>query len=816
MKKITKISKIILAITMLFSQLSSVVTVLADEIMTKSLITSLTAVTDDEFGYVEKYELTYTSEKKDYDEEKEYTVELQSIFTYLDEVPEIGDKITITKTGAELNNENKYELNEVSSIYNGVFDLVITVKDEDTVVYKDKITYTVDTVKSGLVGALNSGEVEPINETLGEISTGEYNIDEAKEYTQNLVIIPGDLSPYSIYKVTKGEEELYKGVGSKIPELIINGSVTNTGNLTSGTYNTSDTIVVEKLDDNGEVEYGMEYTYNATLNYYNSDEELSQIYDLSFDNGYLYEDAINYNSSLEVSKISDLLDKLENTDLELKVYNENNEELDLTDEEVLNSEIKNNYKLEFTKTDIGTYTYLVVITGDNTGDNHFTKEDIEKTLKDYLEENKVLSMDVIGKSDEEKGTLNFHDIVHFNNALNNGSNDYIENTDLSLVFGEVPSEIVVGDTFDLQVLVNSSNALDYINGINAKVTTDGSVLKLTNIKINDKLMSEVKDNNLVAVGTKIGSDEVLLTLTFTAISKGTGEVSLSGELAKDTIDSIEEFTSITKEINVTRSLSSNNNLSSLKSSVGTFDIAFDKDVTVYTLTVPYDTESVILSGGLEDINSVVDGLIEYKLTEDKTVANITVTSESGEKKVYTVYIIKEAKPVVTPVVYYYSSNNYLKSLEIEGYEITFDKETLEYKIKVKSDVTSLDIKAIPESNKSRVEITGNEKFKKGNNTVTITVTAEDGSTREYKITVDKEAEKKDALTEIEDSSNTAEKIVIIILIILVVLGLLYLIFKKDDEEKIVSVEPKKDVTPKKETTKVQENNIKKNQTKKKK
>ena len=586
MKKITKISKIILAITMLFSQLSSVVTVLADEIMTKSLITSLTAVTDDELGYVEKYELTYTSEKKDYDEEKEYTVELQPIFTYLDEIPEIGDKITITKTGAELNNENKYELNEVSSIYNGVFDLVITVKDEDTVVYKDKITYTVDTVKSGLVGALNSGEVEHINETLGEISTGEYNIDEAKEYTQNLVIIPGDLSPYSIYKVTKGEEELYKGVGSKIPELIINGSVTNTGNLTSGTYNTSDTIVVEKLDDNGEVEYGMEYTYNATLNYYNSDEELSQIYDLSFDNGYLYEDAINYNSSLEVSKISDLLDKLENTDLELKVYNENNEELDLTDEEVLNSEIKNNYKLEFTKTDIGTYTYLVVITGDNTGDNHFTKEDIEKTLKDYLEENKVLSMDVIGKSDEEKGTLNFHDIVHFNNALNNGSNDYIENTDLSLVFGEVPSEIVVGDTFDLQVLVNSSNALDYINGINAKVTTDGSVLKLTNIKINDKLMSEVKDNSLVAVGTKIGSDEVLLTLTFTAISKGTGEVSLSGELAKDTIDSIEEFTSITKEINVTRSLSSNNNLSSLKSSVGTFDIAFDKDVTVYTLTVP--------------------------------------------------------------------------------------------------------------------------------------------------------------------------------------------------------------------------------------
>ncbi len=50
-----------------------------------------------------------------------------------------------------------------------------------------------------------------------------------------------------------------------------------------------------------------------------------------------------------------------------------------------------------------------------------------------------------------------------------------------------------------------------------------------------------------------------------------------------------------------------------------------------------------------------------------------------------------------------------------------------------------------------------KKFKKGNNTVTITVTAEDGSTREYKITANKESEKKEALTEIEGNSNTAEK-----------------------------------------------------------
>ena len=84
---------------------------------------------------------------------------------------------------------------------------------------------------------------------------------------------------------------------------------------------------------------------------------------------------------------------------------------------------------------------------------------------------------------------------------------------------------------------------------------------------------------------------------------------------------------------------------------------------------------------------------------------------------YTVYIIKEKPPVVpTPVVYYYSSNNYLKTLEAKGYEIKFDRDTLEYELNVNNDVKSLDITAIAEDSRSRVEITGNENFKTGNGT----------------------------------------------------------------------------------------------------
>ena len=71
MKKMKKISKIFLVLTMIFSQLSSVVTVLADEVVSKPLETSLSVTTEEELGYIKEYNLTYKSEKQDYEEEKD-------------------------------------------------------------------------------------------------------------------------------------------------------------------------------------------------------------------------------------------------------------------------------------------------------------------------------------------------------------------------------------------------------------------------------------------------------------------------------------------------------------------------------------------------------------------------------------------------------------------------------------------------------------------------------------------------------------------------------------------------------------------------
>lgn len=817
MKKITKLTKIFLVLMTFFSQVLPAFKVLADEIVTKPLTLALNQVLDLENGFISHYELTYTSDGNDYVEteivdgaevDKTYDIKLTTSFTYLNNVSTEEKIETIEDvTGKTLNNEvSSYELDAISKYYNGVFNLNVAVFDGESKIYDTDISYNVDNCYVGLVGALNEGNVLPISEEVGYDSTARYEVSDGTIYTQHLVLMPGELSPYGSYKIVYVDGTRSEVMtGTELSQLMFEGSVTDLTGKLSGDYSYTDTITIEEVSGE-EVIKTYTYNYNAVISYDgNSDDIFNSKYDnMLFRNGYLIVNAKGFENSLSVPTIKDIIDGIADTDITVRVFDNNGNEFDLTDSSILNEEIKNNYQLVFTSgTDA---TYVVVVKGDNTFDNVFDTNDMLSMMEGYLNEEEIPSMDVVGE--EELGTITFEDIMMINEFLKeNGdiSKEVEDNKNLSLVFGNIPDHVFVGDTFNVTVEVNSDNILDYIDGINGVISVSDN-LRLDDIVFNDKLVGTFNDNyNFVAAGDSLTNGNMVMTLVLTATSDGVGNVSVSGDISK--FLNINEFNTLLGEVVIERNISTNNNLASLNASVGNFDVAFDKDVTEYTLTVPYDTESVILSGSLADVNSSVDGLIEYKLTDDRTVATITVTAEDGTVKTYTIYIVKEAKPVTTatPVTYYYSSNSYLKSLEIDGYDIDFDKETYEYKISVSSDVTSLDIKAVAEDSKSRVEINGNEGFKKGENTVTITVTAEDGTTKEYKIVVDKAGDKKSATTEKEESSNTAEKVVIIILIILVVLGLLYLIFKKDDEEEIVI---KKDTEKKDNNKKINNKNKK--------
>ena len=97
------------------------------------------------------------------------------------------------------------------------------------------------------------------------------------------------------------------------------------------------------------------------------------------------------------------------------------------------------------------------------------------------------------------------------------------------------------------------------------------------------------------------------------------------------------------------------------------------------------------------------------------------------------------------------ANKNLSSLEVEGYNINpyFNKNNSIYTVIIPKDVTTININAEPETTGAIVRISGNTKLTKSENTVSIRVTAEDGTSKVYTINVLKEPEVNLKLTSLQ-------------------------------------------------------------------
>ncbi|MGN1001026.1 MAG: cadherin-like beta sandwich domain-containing protein [Bacilli bacterium] len=108
--------------------------------------------------------------------------------------------------------------------------------------------------------------------------------------------------------------------------------------------------------------------------------------------------------------------------------------------------------------------------------------------------------------------------------------------------------------------------------------------------------------------------------------------------------------------------------------------------------------------------------------------NINVNAEEVTFSKVTKTITIKEKTVKT-----YSSNNYLKNLEIDGYEISpeFDKNTLEYNVELPANTSKIKINATKEDAEATINGDGEVEVSEGVNKIVIKVTAENGNTKEY-------------------------------------------------------------------------------------
>ena len=126
---------------------------------------------------------------------------------------------------------------------------------------------------------------------------------------------------------------------------------------------------------------------------------------------------------------------------------------------------------------------------------------------------------------------------------------------------------------------------------------------------------------------------------------------------------------------------------------------------------------------------------DFSISSNRLMVNVSKKGAVKEEPKETVAPVATPEPV-------FSDNNKLKSLETSALSFSpeFTPEGEAYTAQVSSDTNTLYVTFETEDEKARVRLIGNKDLKTGSNYAKVVVTAENGSQREYQITITKETE----------------------------------------------------------------------------
>ena len=449
-----------------------------------------------------------------------------------------------------------------------------------------------------------------------------------------------------------------------------------------------------------------------------------------------------FNSNLTVSMLKNAIMSDVNYSESIIVVSDADEEL--SDEDI----ITNNMTLS-----IDGVNYLIVVIGDFDNDGIVGESDIDALIEDIL-----LTLD------GEEEVFDVADVTYIASAIRESNwitDEVILEDILSFETSVSSSNVLVGDTFEVSLIVNDFDK-NYINGIEGIVSYDESLVELESISVLEDVYvkgSKNEEGKFVYLLNDYNSDgEALLTFTFRALSVGE-DVEIKIEDIIMAMDGY--YVEVLDDTNY---------------------------ISTYVSVAPAGM------GGDDPGTDVTDP--EEPVDNDEQLSD-DVTNVPDEEPVEVVNTVNTVDTVTVVEDVALSDDNYISSLEIDGYDIDFDMYTYEYNISVGSDVDSLDLSIVLNDSSASYVVNGNSGFSEGSNTVEIVVTASDGTERTYTINVDKEASQDVSDDTEEEESSNISRTVIIILIVLVIIGLIYVIFKDDDDTDVKSDISKKSVDSKK-------------------
>ena len=234
-------------------------------------------------------------------------------------------------------------------------------------------------------------------------------------------------------------------------------------------------------------------------------------------------------------------------------------------------------------------------------------------------------------------------------------------------------------------------------------------------------------------------------------------------------------------------ISQNVNLKELHLNIQGISPGFNKDITEYYLIVSEFINDIEIDAIPEEqsANISITGNKNLQMGSNK----IEIKVKSGDEKNSKTYVINVSKLKNENL-----GNCFLENLAIENVNITpeFNSEIFNYFAEVGSEIDNLNILAVPQNEKSKIEINGNNNLQFGENTVEILVTAEDLNTvKKYSIQVHKKTQDEENVytnnaniinktqSDLKKHENKLGWWILIIAILVIIVTIVFLLWKRN-------------------------------------
>lgn len=378
----------------------------------------------------------------------------------------------------------------------------------------------------------------------------------------------------------------------------------------------------------------------------------------------------------------------------------------------------NNAKVTVTAEDGTILVYQIVITRQPSSNNYLADlKVLDNTGKNYI-------------SVFNKTTMTYS--IQVANDIDKVTIEATAEDHATTISGDGEKSLTVGNNnFVVKSISGNGTARDYVVSIDR---LQNSNTNLKSLAIEDDTL--VPDFSPTVYAYSLNVDATVDEINIQAVAEvNTSTVKGDGKKAIQTglntfniVVEAEDGSSRTYVIVVNKAASSNNYLASLLLDQP-FSPSFDRETISYTATVANTVTEVVATGVAEDPNATVSGNGTHILRVGHNQVEITVTAENNTFRIYTIDVYREP-----------STNNYLSDLKVNGATVEdFNREKLTYKLTVSNDITEVDVQAILEDTSATI-VSGNgiTHLSTGLNTIDVTVTAEDGTSKIYTLEITRE------------------------------------------------------------------------------